>query len=68
MSTKIVVIEKEVLDRMVDLRSELMILAEQVNEAEGEYCYVPLPAYAEAFTELLDRKQVPYYLATPSNP
>ena len=66
MSTKIVVIKKEVLDRMADLRSELIMLAEQANESESEYSFLPLPTCAEAFTRLLDRKQVPYDLTTPS--
>jgi hypothetical protein len=65
MSIDIVVVEKEVLDGMVELRSAVIGLSEQVFDVHGEYGYIPLPGRFKALTELLEGKIVPYYLSTP---
>jgi hypothetical protein len=62
----VVVIEKEVLDGMGELRRAVNQLAEQVYEVHGEYGYIPLPGRYKALTGLLEGRMVPYYLSTPS--
>jgi hypothetical protein len=66
MGIDVVVVEKEVLDRMVELRSAVSRLSEQVYSIQGEYGYVPLPGRLKALTELLEERIVPYYLSTPT--
>ncbi len=65
MGIDVVVVEKEVLDGMVELRSAVVGLSQAVYEVHGEYGYIPLPGRFKALTELLEGKTVPYYLSTP---
>jgi hypothetical protein len=62
----VVVVEKEVLDGMKELRSAVTRLSEQVYDIHGEYGYIPLPGRLKALTELLEGRIVPYYLSTPA--
>ena len=62
----VVVVEKEVLDGMGELRRAVTQLAEQVYDVHGEYGYIPLPGRFKALTDLLEGGIVPYYLSTPS--
>jgi hypothetical protein len=63
----LVVVEKEVLDGMQELRSAVIRISEQVHDVHGEYGYVPLPGRLRSLTELLDNRLVPYYLSTPAS-
>jgi hypothetical protein len=64
MDSVVVVVEKEVLDGMGELRWAVTQLAEQVYDVHGEYGYIPLPGRFKALTELLEGRIVPYYLST----
>lgn len=66
MDSVVVVVEKEVLDGMGELRGAVTQLAEQVYDVHGEYGYIPLPGCYQALTELLEGKIVPYYLSSPA--
>lgn len=66
MGMDVVVVEKEVLDGMVELRAAVSRLSEQVYDVHGEYGYIPLPGRFKALTELFEGRVVPYYLSTPS--
>jgi hypothetical protein len=66
MSTKIIIIEKTVVDQVMDLRAELIILCEQVCEEDGKYTFAPLPTQEELFTQLLDKNQIPFLVLSPS--
>ncbi len=63
----LVVVEKEVLDGMQELRSAVISISEQVHDVHGEYGYVPLPGRLRFLTELLENRLVPYYLSTPAS-
>ena len=63
----LVVVEKDVLDGMVELRSAVSRLCEQMHEVHGEYGYIPLPGRLKSLTDLLDSRMVPYYMSTPSS-
>ncbi len=63
----LVVVEKEVLDGMVEVRSAVLRLSQQVHDVHGEYGYIPLPGRLKSLTELLDSRLVPYYMSTPSS-
>ncbi len=65
MGIDVVVVEKEVLDGMVALRSAVIKLSEKIYDIHGEYGCIPLPGRLKALTDLLDSKIVPYYLSTP---
>jgi hypothetical protein len=60
----LVVVEKEVLDGMLELRAAVSRLCEHVHDVHGEYGYLPLPGRLKSLTELLDSRMVPYYLST----
>lgn len=66
MDSVVVVVEKEVLDGMGELRRAVTQLAEQVYDVHGEYGCIPLPGRYQALTKLLEGRIVPYYLSTPS--
>ncbi len=63
----LVVVEKEVLDGMQELRTAVSRLSQQVHDVHGEYGYVPLPGRLKSLTELLDNRLVPYCLSTPAS-
>lgn len=63
----LVVVEKEVLDGMQELRSAVIRISRQVHDVHGEYGYIPLPGRLSSLTEMLDSRLVPYYLSTPAS-
>ncbi len=63
----LVVVAKEVLDGMVEVRSAVLRLSQHVHEVHGEYGYIPLPGHLKSLTELLDSRLVPYYMSTPAS-
>ncbi len=62
----LVVVEKEVLDGMAELRSAVSRLPQHIHDVHGEYGYIPLPGRLKSLAELLDSRMVPYHLSTPS--
>ena len=63
----LVVVEKDVIDGMEELRSAVIRVSRQVHDVHGEYGYIPLPGRLRSLTDLLDSRLVPYYLSTPAS-
>ncbi len=65
--TTFVVIRKEEVNRRPALKAQLQSLAEQMQEVNGEYSFLPVSGYMDIFMKTLEKEKVAYRKLSPAS-
>lgn len=65
--TTFVVIRKEEVNRRPALKAQLQSLAEQMQEVNGEYSFLPVSGYMDIFIKTLEKEKVAYRKLSPAS-